>query len=1144
MEREEKKMLRQKYRKAVSILCIISMLIIPAGPVYAEGSSTMSTDMETRVYVSPENNGPQHFGDYSAAVALSEENYDKADYRCSMEMKVSENSNLLYVLKYKDDEHYAIIYYENEIWDYEYVDGKNSHLASFDNRMPMVFDGSHITLTAVYTQDGIDVTIRNEKGDYEFTQTITDSGFLKAASINGKTGYGIGYDYYGGETVPEAYFSGFTVSNHKYTPEELMNMSWYKDKEPVWGLDHLAISEANFPDDNLRNLLLNGKSPKKVKYDTDSDGYFSYSEIQNMDGLIASERNISDATGIDFLRGLKALNLVGNNLTEFGYGHPNKGLNSLYISDNQLGSLDLSGLPGLTSLNCSKNKLTALDISGNPELTRVFANHNNISYIDASQNPKLEKLFYVPDRIRMNQRENFALANVNSFPEFVEYYDSVQSDTKEIITDHLVYDKENGTVSLEDTYMEGTLTFSVNNSPETFTFYIEPDGVVINQGNFPDPAFREYVNQFDTDKDGALSETETDAVTKIKVYEEDITNLKGIEYFRKLESLYCRGNKLDTLDLSGLTELKELDCGYNNLKTVDFSSNKKLESLACSDNTLETLDLSGLTELKKLDCGYNKLKSVDFSSNKKLESLELTNNPLESIDTKQTPELVILNIVETRVKEVDLTKLPRLSELYAYRTEIKEVDLSKNPELSNLNVGATKVTELDISNNEKLDKIYCEMNHLTELDVSNNTKLKILYCGRNNLTELDVSNNTKLEAIYCEMNHLTELDLSANKKLEEAYIFGNKIPYEALGDTVENLYCIPEDVKLEKRTGNSWDSIPGLKKLYSRFSWEAGFTWETDHLIFDEKNKVISIEDGYDSGSVTIIDNDDNSVIGGPFTFYYGEPDIDVSLSSAFTKVNDTTYKYAANGNHINAKPIVKDKKGNVLEADKDYFTKYNFNRRVNAGKYTIDVYGTGKHYGKKTINLILTPAAPEKVSARLSRASGGYDDAYISWSASPRASGYQIYARRPSKSSTWSYIGRTTKTSFLEKNLYDGWKYEFKVVPYIVRDDLRYLSTKYRTASVTTLKKVTLTSVGKYNSSKVRVRWKNIASESGYEISRSTSKTGTYIVSKFSTTSGTSRLVSATRNKSYYYKIRAYKVVEGKKVYAPWSSVKYYKLR
>ena len=79
-------------------------------------------------------------------------------------------------------------------------------------------------------------------------------------------------------------------------------------------------------------------------------------------------------------------------------------------------------------------------------------------------------------------------------------------------------------------------------------------------------------------------------------------------------------------------------------------------------------------------------------------------------------------------------------------------------------------------------------------------------------------------------------------------------------------------------------------------------------------------------------------------------------------------------------------------------------------------------------------------------------------------------------------------------------------------------------------------------SSSKVKVSWINISGETGYQISKSTKKSGTNIVSTYKTTSGTYKKVSATKGKNYYYKVRAYKVVNGKKIYGPWSSVKLFK--
>ena len=95
----------------------------------------------------------------------------------------------------------------------------------------------------------------------------------------------------------------------------------------------------------------------------------------------------------------------------------------------------------------------------------------------------------------------------------------------------------------------------------------EEDAVAIDATNFPDGAFRQYVaDNFDKDKDGALNQTERNAVKEIRISNSGCTSLQGLKYFSKLTDLFCSDNNLTELDVSENPELKRLIC-YNNSLT-------------------------------------------------------------------------------------------------------------------------------------------------------------------------------------------------------------------------------------------------------------------------------------------------------------------------------------------------------------------------------------------------------------------------------------------------------------------------------------------------------------------------------------------------------------------------------------------------
>lgn len=152
----------------------------------------------------------------------------------------------------------------------------------------------------------------------------------------------------------------------------------------------------------------------------------------------------------------------------------------------------------------------------------------------------------------------------------------------------------------------------------------EEDAVAIDATNFPDGAFRQYVaDNFDKDKDGALNQTERNAVKEIRISNSGCTSLQGLKYFSKLTDLFCSDNNLTELDVSENPELGRLICYNNSLTSLNLNKNTKLRSLNCNNNKLTVLDLRENKSLWWLRCNNNCLTSLDLRNNPKIRDLQV-----------------------------------------------------------------------------------------------------------------------------------------------------------------------------------------------------------------------------------------------------------------------------------------------------------------------------------------------------------------------------------------------------------------------------------------------------------------------------------------------------------------------------------------
>ncbi|KFC20251.1 T9SS type A sorting domain-containing protein [Chryseobacterium sp. FH1] len=322
--------------------------------------------------------------------------------------------------------------------------------------------------------------------------------------------------------------------------------------------------------------------------------------------------------------------------------------------------------------------------------------------------------------------------------------------------------------------------------------------------NIPDANFKAYLvgnTVINTNGDNEIQVSEAeDFAGEILCQYKNISDLTGVEAFTKITKLDCGGNQLTSVDVSKNTNLTTLWTGNNLLTSLDVSSNTTLTDFACNNNSqLTSLNIKNgnNTILTKMYADFNSSLTciqVDnvANANSYTTAGDWKKDATASYNTNCT-STPIVNIPDANFKAYLLSVATintngdaeiQVSEAESFTGDI--VCFSKS--ISSL-VGIEAFT--------KITWLNCADNKLTNLDVSQNIALTILSCHSNQLTTLDLSSNTALKSVFLNTNKLISLNLKN----------GNNSAITTMNATNNpNLTCIQVDNATVVHTGWTKDA--------------------------------------------------------------------------------------------------------------------------------------------------------------------------------------------------------------------------------------------------------------------------------------------------------------------------------------------------
>ena len=395
--------------------------------------------------------------------------------------------------------------------------------------------------------------------------------------------------------------------------------SFLAEMPVVLGEDPDAVKVVEFPDPVLKAYLVE-------RYDSNGDGEIDTEEAAAVDYINCSamahwseDQKVHDVSGLEYCKNLEYLRMeyglfnsidltpfekittvnikINKNLTDVKVAG-NKSITSLNITNTGISDLDMTGCVSLDTLVCGSLGIDSFDfVKGSEHLKYISSDFNNLTSLDMSSFPELEQLSISYNNTPITHVDFSANTN---FRRLDIINSKVPTSIDFSACTNLYW------VSLQ--YANVTEVIFPENNPDLAT-------VVISSGTM---------------------------------------ETLDLGYAPNLGTLKVPGHRIKSLDISGLTSLKEFEAhangmeelitdGCDNLTTVNISSNnfsdisflykhETLNSLMAGGNKITEIDPAQLVNVHHLDMSGNLLSGdLDVSM---MPQASLTVNVYDNVDLK------------------------------------------------------------------------------------------------------------------------------------------------------------------------------------------------------------------------------------------------------------------------------------------------------------------------------------------------------------------------------------------------------------------------------------------------------------------------------------------------------------------------------